>query len=89
MDTKAKSSFTVDNVIGKTQKYKYLGRIYGGEYVMCAGLVNQRWESIPVMISNFFAVCVSWVVARKLSPICEMARPEIHNEPRAVGQPHF
>eukprot|EP00983_Pelagomonas_calceolata_P009295 300225-Pelagomonas_calceolata.AAC.1 len=35
------------------------------------------WESTPVMIINFFAVCVSWVVTRKLSPICEMARPEI------------
>eukprot|EP00983_Pelagomonas_calceolata_P042484 1138526-Pelagomonas_calceolata.AAC.1 len=37
------------------------------------------WESTPVMISKCFAVCVSWVITRKLSPICE-ARPEIHNK---------
>eukprot|EP00983_Pelagomonas_calceolata_P077337 1153815-Pelagomonas_calceolata.AAC.3 len=38
------------------------------------------WESTSVMISKFFAVCVSWVVTRKLSPICEIARFEIHNK---------
>eukprot|EP00983_Pelagomonas_calceolata_P009753 316064-Pelagomonas_calceolata.AAC.1 len=41
------------------------------------------WESAPVMISKCFAVCVSWVVTRKLSPTCEMARPEEVRLPRS------
>eukprot|EP00983_Pelagomonas_calceolata_P093621 1157795-Pelagomonas_calceolata.AAC.3 len=36
------------------------------------------WESIPVMVSGFFAVDIERIICGKLSPVCQVARPEIH-----------
>eukprot|EP00983_Pelagomonas_calceolata_P021503 673619-Pelagomonas_calceolata.AAC.1 len=68
MDTKAKPSHTADNVFG-------LG--WESTPVIRKEKKRLRRPGLAACIKEsddkFFAVCVSWVVTRKLSPICEMA----------------
>ena len=57
-------------------------KIFGQNVKRIRNLDRLRCESTPVAISDFPAVCnlmcmqKSWVIARKSSPIRQMARPE-------------